>query len=99
MHKQSTNEKVQNKNLNYIFSFKRQADMFLFKYSLLGQQVFIFFFFTFPKNWVGRVMGNETFYWDCLNNKKIYITLTWASVGLPKRQTRTTRMKTNFMIS
>ena len=23
-----------------------------------------FFFFTFPKTWVGRAMGNETFYWD-----------------------------------
>lgn len=27
----------------------------------------IFFFFTFLKNWVGRVMGNEIFYWDGLN--------------------------------
>ena len=25
-----------------------------------------FFFFTFPKKWVGRVMGNETFYGDGL---------------------------------
>ena len=23
-----------------------------------------FFFFTFRKKWVGRAMGNETFYWD-----------------------------------
>ena len=23
-----------------------------------------FFFFTFPKKWVGRAMGNETFYGD-----------------------------------
>ena len=25
-----------------------------------------FFFFTFRKKWVGRAMGNETFYWDGL---------------------------------
>ena len=25
-----------------------------------------FFFFTFRKEWVGRAMGNETFYWDGL---------------------------------
>ena len=25
-----------------------------------------FFFFTFPKKWVGRAMGNETFYGDGL---------------------------------
>ena len=24
----------------------------------------IFFFFTFPKKWVGRAMGNETFHGD-----------------------------------
>ncbi len=26
-----------------------------------------FFFFTFRKKWVGRAMGNETFYWDGLS--------------------------------
>ena len=26
-----------------------------------------FFFFTFPKTWVGRAMGNETFYGDGLS--------------------------------
>ena len=26
----------------------------------------VFFFFTFRKKWVGRAMGNETFYWDGL---------------------------------
>ena len=26
-----------------------------------------FFFFTFPKKWVGRAMGNETFYGDGLS--------------------------------
>ena len=25
---------------------------------------FFFFFFTFRKKWVGRAMGDETFYWD-----------------------------------
>ena len=29
-----------------------------------------FFFFTFPKKWVGRAMGNETFYGDGL--KSVY---------------------------
>ena len=28
---------------------------------------FFFFFFTFRKKWVGRAMGNETFYWDGLS--------------------------------
>ena len=27
---------------------------------------FFFFFFTFLKKWVGRAMGNETFYGDAL---------------------------------
>ena len=27
---------------------------------------FQIFFFTFRKKWVGRAMGNETFYWDGL---------------------------------
>ena len=27
-----------------------------------------FFFFTFPKKWVGRAMGNETFYGDGLSH-------------------------------
>ena len=27
---------------------------------------FFSFFFTFRKKWVGRAMGNETFYWDGL---------------------------------
>ena len=26
----------------------------------------LFFCFTFRKKWVGRAMGNETFYWDGL---------------------------------
>ena len=26
--------------------------------------ILVFFFFTFPKKWVGRAMGNETFYGD-----------------------------------
>ena len=26
------------------------------------------FFFTFRKKWVGRAMGNETFYWDGLSD-------------------------------
>ena len=48
--------------------------MVLFKYSLLGQQVWTFFF-TFPENRVGRTMGNETIYWDGLNDKKmLYLT-------------------------
>ena len=29
-------------------------------------QVILFFFFTSPKKWVGRAMGNETFYGDGL---------------------------------
>ena len=41
--------------------------LLLHKYSEL-------FFFTFPKKWVGRAMGNETFYGDSLSisrhNKK-----------------------------
>ena len=28
---------------------------------------FLLFFFTFRKKWVGRAMGNETFYWDGLS--------------------------------
>ena len=31
---------------------------------------FFFFFFTFPKTWVGRAMGNETFYGDGLSEKE-----------------------------
>ena len=33
-----------------------------FDYTLVN----LVFFFTFRKKWVGRVMGNETFYWDGL---------------------------------
>ena len=33
-----------------------------FDYTLVN----LFFFFTFRKKWVGRAMGNETFYWDGL---------------------------------
>ena len=29
------------------------------------------FFFTFPKTWVGRAMGNETFYEDGLNESPL----------------------------
>ena len=45
------------------FLIKDRLICFLFKYSLLGHQVWNFFY-TFPKNWVGRAMGNETFYLD-----------------------------------
>ena len=30
----------------------------------------LFFFFTFPKKWVGRAMGNETFYGDGLKRAR-----------------------------
>ena len=31
-----------------------------------------FFFFTFRKKWVGRAMGNETFYCDSLTKKPLF---------------------------
>ena len=34
-----------------------------FDYTVVNLE-FFFFFFTFRKKWVGRAMGNETFYWD-----------------------------------
>ena len=43
----------------------------LFKYSFShSKSGNFFFFFTFSKTWVGRAMGNETFYWDGLVLKK-----------------------------
>ena len=33
----------------------------------------LFFFFTFPNKWVGRVMGNEALNWDGLQLKKNFI--------------------------
>ena len=33
-----------------------------FDYTVVNME--FFFFFTFRKKWVGRAMGNETFYWD-----------------------------------
>ena len=33
--------------------------------------LFFVFFFTFRKKWVGRAMGNETFYWDGLNDTRM----------------------------
>ena len=35
-----------------------------FDYTVVNLEFFFFFFFTFRKKWVGRAMGNETFYWD-----------------------------------
>ena len=63
-------EKVQQRNLKYIFVLLRQDDLLFIKYSLLGQQVWIFFFIFFPKKWVDRAMGNETFNWDGLKEMK-----------------------------
>ena len=33
-------------------------------YTVVNLEFFFFFFFTFRKKWVGRAMGNETFYGD-----------------------------------
>ena len=35
-----------------------------FDYTVVNLEFFFFFFFTFRKKWVGRAMGNETFYLD-----------------------------------
>ena len=32
-----------------------------------------FFFFTFPKKWVGRAMGNETFHGDGLKKDSLLV--------------------------
>ena len=61
MHKQSTKGRRKQRNLkNNFFSYNRQADMLLFKDSLLGQQVrkFFFFFLLFQK--IGSVGRWET---------------------------------------
>ena len=72
MHKQSSKGRKYSKefNLKYIyFLYERQADMVLFKYfKFSDSKSVVLFFFTFPKNWIGRVIGNETFYWDGLTN-------------------------------
>ena len=34
-------------------------------------EIFLNFFSTFQKKWVGRAMGNETFYWNGLNDTKM----------------------------
>ena len=33
---------------------------------------FFFFFLLFQKNWVGRAMGNETFYGDYKSHEPVY---------------------------
>ena len=33
--------------------------------------IFLSFFFTFRKKWVGQAMGNETFYWNGRNDIKM----------------------------
>ena len=33
------------------------------------------FFFTFPKKWVGRAMGTETFYWNGLSGQSCPVKL------------------------
>ena len=48
-------------------------------YLFLWQQVLKFSFvfllyFTFPMNWVGRAMRNDTLYWDGFKRRKIYKT-------------------------
>ena len=39
------------------------------------------FFFTFPKKWVGRAMGNETFYGDGLSNGIINIWINFCRIN------------------
>ena len=65
MHKQSTKGRKYSKEiLSDFFFLLRQADMLFTRFS---QQVWNFFFCSnFPKKWVGRAMGNETFYSDGL---------------------------------
>ena len=43
----------------------------VFDYTVVNLELFFFFFFffTFRKKWVGRAMGNETFYWDGLTKE------------------------------
>ena len=39
------------------------------------QVILEFFFFTFPKKWVGRAVGNETFYGDGLMRSALLVKL------------------------
>ena len=49
-----------------VFRGKTKSCARKFKYLLLYKLFWNFFFFTFPKKWVGRAMENETFYGDGL---------------------------------
>ena len=44
--------------------------------------ILIFFVFTFPKKWVSRAMGNETFYGDGLIQSFIFLVKTMRFKGL-----------------
>ena len=48
---------------------------------LAALQVSQNFFFPFPKKWVGRAMGNETFYGDGLKSKIFFLLSTVKSAS------------------
>ena len=59
--------------LSTFFLTKERLICFLFKYSLLGKQVWNLFF-TFPKYCVRGAMGNATFYWvDSGMSQALYV--------------------------
>ena len=54
------------------------------KFLLLWLMNLEYFSFTIlEKKWVGRAMGNETFYWDDLKNKPLHldIVITWKDIN------------------
>ena len=62
---------------------KRSIDNNLRQLFTRDSGIFFFFFFAFPKIWVGRTMGNETFYGNGLidirsnNNLPSSVLLEW----------------------
>ena len=53
-------------------------------------------FFNYSKNWVGRAMGNETFYWDGLRGNKSYQIGTYGSKILGKKRNPTVKQRQPF---
>ena len=58
---------IKDKDITSYQLFLKQDRVLVKQSTCFFDQWIWIFFFTFRKKWVGRAMGNETFYWDGLS--------------------------------